>query len=116
MKRTVLILFAAFAINSWAADTAVKGHLIDVACSAAKARRGPASAASHGRNCLRMSTCAGSGYGVLTEDRQFIKFDKDGNEKAVKFLTEITKENDIKVTVHGSVNGSSMTVSSIELQ
>ena len=114
MKRIVVILFAAMAIHSWAADTAVKGHLIDVACSASKARKG--SASGHGRNCLRMSTCAGSGYGVLTEDRQFIKFDKDSNEKAVKFLSEITKDSDIKVTVHGSVNGDTITVSKIELQ
>jgi hypothetical protein len=114
MRRLVLILFATVSISAFAADTAVKGYLIDIACSARKARKS-GSAVSHTKTCLRMPSCEESGYAVLTEDNKVIKFDQDGNERAKKFLTDLAKDNNIKVTVTGTVDGDKMTVSKIEL-
>jgi len=112
--RVFLILFAAMTLSAFAADTTVKGHLVDISCSSELGDR-PGWGAKHSRKCLQMLPCAQSGYGVLTEDKQVVKFDNNGNEQAKKFIETITKPNDIRVTVTGSVNGDHMTVSKIEL-
>jgi hypothetical protein len=113
--RFFLILLAATALNALAPDTTVKGHLVDISCSSDLGQQ-PGWGARHSRKCLLMLPCAQSGYGVLTEDKQVIKFDDKGNEQAKKFLEGITKPNDIRVTVTGSVDGNQITVSKIELQ
>ena len=112
MKKFVLVLFAAMAVSAFAADTTVKGYLVDRACSAESDFKPE----KHSKDCLQMPDCVKSGYAVLTEDKKVIKFDKAGNAQAKKFIASLKKEKDIKVAVTGSVNGDTMTVSKIELQ
>jgi hypothetical protein len=115
MKKFAMILFAAMAVSAFAADTTVKGYLVDLACAAEDGQK-PGFGANHAKDCLQMPDCVKSGYGVLTDDKKVIKFDKAGNQQAKKFIAGITKSNDIKVTVTGTTTGDSMTVSKIELQ
>lgn len=115
MNKFVLILFVAMAASAFAADTAVKGYLVDTACATEDGKK-PGFGAKHSRGCLNMEECAQSGYGVLTADQQYIKFDKAGDATAKEFISHLTKRNDIQVVVTGSVDGSKMTVSKIELQ
>jgi hypothetical protein len=118
MRRLVWILLAIFSMATFAADTAVKGYLVDSSCATRIARRGgllkPGAGSNHNLGCLRI--CEQSGYGVITEDGRYIRFDEDGNAKARKFIAKITKTSEIKVTVNGSLNGDKMTVGKIELQ
>jgi hypothetical protein len=115
MKRTLLVLFAALAITSFAADTTVKGYLVDIACGQEDGSK-PGFGAKHTKECLQMPDCVSSGYGVLTDDKKVIRFDKAGNNQAKKFIGDLKKESDIKVTVTGTFHGDMMTVSKIELQ
>jgi hypothetical protein len=115
VKNLVLVLFLASAISASAADSVVKGYLLDSSC-AANLQKNERSGAGHTKGCLQLPNCEKSGYGVLTEDRKFIRFDKEGNERAKKFIAALSKNTDIKVTVSGEVNGDTMTVSKIELQ
>ena len=115
MKRFAIILFAAAAMSAMAADTAVKGFLVDISCAEDEGQN-PGFGAAHTRQCLQMQDCADSGYGVLTSDKKVIRFDKAGNDAAKKFIAGITKPSDLRVTVTGNVNGDQMTVSKIELQ
>jgi hypothetical protein len=119
MRRFVLIFLTVLSVSAFAADIAVKGYLVDSACATRFARKGglkPGAGSNHSLSCLRTEVCEQSGYGVITEDNRFIKFDQDGNAKAKKFIAEITKTSEIKVTVSGSVDGDKMTVGKIELQ
>jgi len=115
MRKLVLILFAATTLTAFAADTAVKGHLVDMACAREDGQKA-GFGASHTKDCLKMAECMQSGYGLLTDDKKIIMFDAAGNEQAKKFIAALTKTNDIKVTVTGTRNGDTMTVSKIELQ
>jgi hypothetical protein len=115
MKRLVMILFAAISLSAFAADTTVKGYLVDLACAkedGSKAGFG----AKHTKGCLQMDECEKSGYGVMTDDKKVVRFDKAGNEQAKKFIAALTKKTDIKVAVDGAVNGENMTVTKIALQ
>ena len=115
MKRMLLILFAAIATSGFAADTTVKGYLVDIACAQEDGSK-PGFGAKHTKECLQMPDCVNSGYGLLTDDKKVIRFDKAGNDQAKKFIADMKKESDIKVTVTGTFNGDTMTVSKIELQ
>ena len=115
MKKFAIILFATVALSAFAADTAVKGYLVDIACANDEGQR-PDFGIKHSKGCLQMAECAGSGYGVLTDDKRVIHFDKAGNDQAKKFIDGLTKSTDIKVTVTGKLDGEQMTVNKIELQ
>jgi hypothetical protein len=115
MRKFVLILFTAVSISAFAADTTVKGYLVDLSCAKEDGNK-PGFGATHKKGCLQMDDCAASGYGVLTPDKKVVKFDKAGNEQAKKFIADVKKAKDIRVNVTGNVTGDSMTVSKIELQ
>ena len=115
MRKLFLIIFAAAALSAFAADTTVKGYLVDVACASEDGQK-DGFGATHTKECLQMPDCVKTGYGVLTDDKKFIRFDAAGNAQAKKFIASVTKVKDIKVTVTGVRNGDNMSVSKIELQ
>ena len=115
MKKFILVLLASVAIGAFAADTTIKGYLVDVACASEEGQK-PGFGAKHTKDCLLMPECAQSGYAVLTDDKKVIKFDKAGNTKAKQFIAAMKKEKDIKVNVTGTMTGERIAVSKIELQ
>jgi hypothetical protein len=68
---------------------------------------------AHETSCLIM--CADSGYGILTADGTWLKFDAKGNDEALKALKATTKEKGIRVTVTGERKGDSVTVESLKI-
>jgi hypothetical protein len=123
MRRSILFFLVMASMSAFATgpdDTAttVQGYLLDVMCyNRLKPKDNlERAAALHARGCLQGPYCARSGYGVLTVDKRFIRFDQDGNEKVKKFIAGFTKETDIRVMVTGTVNGENMTITKIELQ
>ena len=115
MKKLTLILLAAVALSTFAAETKVQGYLVDLACASEEGQQ-PGCGAKHSKDCLKMPECVKSGYGVLTDDKKVIRFDAAGNQKAKDFIAGLTKEKDIKVNVTGALNGDNITVNKIELQ
>jgi hypothetical protein len=59
--------------------------------------------------------CSKSGYGLMTADGKYLKFDEDGNAKALAALKATSKEKDLKATVHGTVDGDTIKVESVSL-
>ena len=112
MKKIALFILAA-AMCGFGAESTVNGYLVDISC-ASKRGQDTGFGENHSRNCMRM--CKESGYGVLTDDKKLIKFDKAGNEKALHFLSGIAKGDDIQVSVTGTVSGESMSVDKIQLK
>lgn len=115
MRKLILILFTALAVSSFAADTTVKGYLVDLACASEEGQK-PGFGAKHTKDCLEMDDCAKSGYGILTDDKKVIKFDQASNEQAKKFIADLKKTKDIRVNVTGAVKGDTIAVSKIVLQ
>src|SRR5205807_8123010 len=104
MNRVVcgLLVFAGLA----AADS-FSGTVVDVIC------RGK-DLAGHTRECA--VTCAKSGYGMVTAEGKFLKFDEGGNARTLSALKKATKDKDLKAKVSGTVDGDVLKVAAIELQ
>jgi len=104
MKLAVLGLTLA-AASGFAAD--FTGTVVDVMC------RGK-DLAGHTRECA--VTCAKSGFGLVTADGKFLKFDEGGNARTLAALKKSAKEKDLKAKVSGNMDGDVLHVQSIELQ
>jgi hypothetical protein len=83
--------------------------VVDGACS----KKVAADPDSHARTCALQ--CEKSGYGVITKDKGFLKFDADGNAKITEVLKASDKKDHLRVDVTGDVQGDTLKVTSIKL-
>jgi hypothetical protein len=83
--------------------------IVDVNCS----RRAAADPDAHTRDCALK--CAGSGFGIVTNDQHFLKFDDAGNAKIAEALKTSTKKDHLRVNVTGDVQGDTLKVASVTL-
>lgn len=68
---------------------------------------------AHTRDCALM--CAKSGFGVITSDNQYLKFDDAGNKEIIKELKASSKKDHLRVDVKGDVEGDMIKVQSVKL-
>jgi hypothetical protein len=109
-KLAVVLVVASIIVPALAvAETWTNVPLIDKNC-VEKVKADPD---KHETSCLIM--CSKSGYGVLTSDGTWVKFDKKGNEEALKALKATTKENGIRVTVTGERTGDTIKVATLKI-
>lgn len=104
MKKRIAILALAPALmlaETWT------GTVVDVAC---KNKDLP----GHTRDCALR--CSRTGYGIVLPDGKFLKFDEQGNTKALAALKASNKEKDLKVKVNGAIKDDVLEVESIQLQ
>lgn len=83
--------------------------IIDTQCST-KAKSNPD---SHTRSCAL--ACAKSGFGIIDEQGHYLKFDKKGNQTAMKLLESSSKKDHLRVDVSGEKEGDVIHVDSLKL-
>lgn len=69
---------------------------------------------SHTKACALQ--CAKGGYGILTTDGTYLKFDTAGNQKALTALKASKKDSHLRATVEGVRDGDGIKVASIVLE
>lgn len=92
-----------------AAETWRDVSLVDVNCSA-KVKSNPD---AHTRNCALQ--CSKSGFGILTADGTFLKFDSQGNEQAMAALKNSQASDHLRATVTGEREGDTIKVKSLKM-
>jgi hypothetical protein len=100
-----LIALSLLMVGTLAAADSFSGTVVDVMCKAKDL-------AGHTRECA--VTCAKSGYGLVTADGKFLKFDESGNARTLSSLKKLSKEKDLKAKVTGTMDGDVLKVQSIE--
>ena len=83
------------------------GTVVDVMCK-------DKDIAGHTKKCAL--GCAKSGFGLVTSDGKFLKFDEAGNSKTLTALKATDKEKDLKAKVDGTLDGDTVQVSSISIE
>ena len=100
----LVVVFGATALaGEW------QGHLMDAMCAAKMKDK----AAGHKAKCAL--SCAKSGFGLVTADGKYVKFDEAGNAKAQEALKATTKEQDLMVKVTGTLDGETIQVESLRI-
>ncbi len=84
--------------------------VMDVACSK---KATAADADAHTRECAL--ACEKSGFGILTADKKFLKFNATGNTKMLEALKASDKTDHLRVDVSGDVDGDTIKVTSVKL-
>ena len=111
--RILASLFLLFGLSAMPALAAVETYkdvpVVDGNCS----KKVAADPDSHTRPCALK--CAASGFGIVTRDKQFLKFDAEGNTKIVEALKASDKKDHLRVDVTGDVQGDTLKVTSIKL-
>lgn len=102
--RKLFLAFGLFSVAAFAET--VTGTVVDVNCHTKDL-------ANHTKGCA--IGCSKSGYGIVTADGKFVKFDEAGNAKALAALKASQKEKDLKATVTGTMDGDVLKVDSITL-
>jgi hypothetical protein len=109
LRIAVLALSAAAFSGVMAAETFKGVSLIDTQC-VDKVKANPD---KHTVKCAL--TCEDGGYGILTSDGKYLKFDDAGNKQAAAALQATKKTDHIRATVEGTVAGDTIKVSSLKL-
>lgn len=105
-----LVLLGLFAMPAFAlAESFQDVPVVDVKCS----KRAAANPDSHTRQCAL--GCATSGFGIVTNDQKFLKFDAAGNAKILAQLKASQKKDHLRVNVSGDVKGDTLNVTSVQL-
>jgi hypothetical protein len=109
-KLGYLALLGLFALPAFGATESFKDvPVVDSNCSK-KVADNPD---GHTRACALK--CEASGYGVITSDKKFLKFDAEGNKQMVAALKASDKKDHLRADVTGDVEGDSIKVTSIKL-
>ena len=110
MKRVVLLAAIALALPVFAvAENWSSVSIVDVQCSA----KAKANADAHTRDCALM--CARSGFGIVDQGGNFLKFDAKGNQEATKLLQNSSKKDHLRVNVTGTRDGDTIHVQSLSM-
>jgi len=115
VKRILITISMLLALSAPLAAENVEGYLIDKMCSAKVVAGGVDAAKAHTKGCALMPKCKESGFGVVTADGKFLKFDSDGDSMAVKMLGFSSSKDNIKVSVNGEVTGDSIKVKALQI-
>ncbi len=110
-KEFVVFLAMAIALPlAGAVQTWTDVPLVDQNCSR---KFTPKTVDTHTRSCAM--ACERSGYGILTSDDKFLKFDKEGSQEALRELQASTKKDHLRATVTGDLEGNTVKVQSLKL-
>ena len=107
MKRLAILTAGAALLSVAALAETLSGTLVDVMCK-------DKDIAGHTKKCAL--GCAKGGFGLVTSDGKFVKFDEAGNTKALAALKATEKEKDLKAKVEGTMDGEVLQVTSLQIE
>src|SRR5262249_53449144 len=114
-----VFLCAVHLISSPAADKPSTNHwigyLIDITCARERKDKESSLGEDHTKKCLQMPVCDRSGFGILTDANQLLRFDEDGNRRARKLLEGTRRENKLRCVAWGRRSNDLLYVSRMEL-
>lgn len=110
MKRIPTLTLGMVLLTSCAWAGEWSGYLMDTMCAPKMLDK----ASSHTAECMK--NCRQSGYGLVTADGKYIRFNETGNSKALAALEQSDKQDDLAVKVVGELKAGVIHVESLEIQ
>jgi hypothetical protein len=91
------------------------GTLVDVTCATDPKQNIARLRSDHTRRCLLMPVCSESGYALLMDNNDVIRFDTGGNSLALKLIEGHSRNQNWRVSVEGSVEEKTLIVRHLKL-
>jgi hypothetical protein len=110
MKRLIPLVLITLSVPVFAGETWKNVSLVDTMCSA-KVKADPD---KHTTDCA--IACEKGGYGIITADGKFLKFDDAGNTKAIAALKASKKKDTLRAAVTGELSGDTIKVATLSLE
>jgi hypothetical protein len=110
MKRLIPLVLITLSVPAFAGETWKNVSLVDTMCSA-KVKADPD---KHTTDCA--IGCEKGGYGIITADGKFLKFDDAGNTKAIAALKASKKKDHLRAAVTGELSGDTIKVATLSLE
>ena len=115
MIKSRVTVFLLFALASLVYGTEVQGVVIDRDCAQDILKYGRQVIVKKRRQCSLMKDYVRSGYGIITDDRKFLRFDDPGNKKVLALLRNTSERDNLKVIVTGEIDGDTIKVAEMSL-
>ena len=117
-KLLALAIVLATAVAFYAqGDKSVKvnGYLIDNMCAGAhkKDKDFAEWVKKHKTSCALMPNCSGSGFGLVSEDGKFYKFDEAGSKSAHSLMESTEAQSGVLVEAEGTLEGDTLHVTKL---
>ena len=104
LSAFVLLVPGFLAAQDWSNVSIIDSH-----CEV----KAKANADAHPRDCALM--CAKSGYGIIDQSGNYLKFDAKGNAEAKQLLEKSTQKDHLRVDVTGTQDGGTIHVTSLKM-
>lgn len=115
MRITLPTSCLLIAMACLAAGAEVQGVVIDRNCADDILKHGHQVILKQRRDCSLMKNYIRDGYGIVTDDKKFLRFDDTGNQKAIQLLKNTHDKDDLKVIVIGDIEGDTIKVTDMSL-
>lgn len=114
LPLAALVMLASASAMAQTQERTFTGHLVDTVCATGHAHE-DGYATKHENSCNLMPGCIKSGFSLITAEKKVLKFDAKGAEQALALVKKTSKAKDVKATVVGTLNGDTITVSSVSI-
>ncbi|MFL6350996.1 MAG: hypothetical protein ACJ74Z_03980 [Bryobacteraceae bacterium] len=114
--RTILPAAYVFLAMGCLVDGAeVQGLVVNRDCGEDIVKHGRQIILKHSRDCSLRKDYRRDGYGIVTNDQKFYRFDDVGNKKARELLKNIPDKDNLKVIISGAIEGDTIKVDRMSL-
>ena len=110
MRKTSTLALALLLAGMAAPAAEFEGHLMDAMCAATRLNQ----AAGHTLRCIK--NCSKSGFGLVTKEGQYVRFNEAGNVRALRELKETAKQDNLLVKVSGEMKDGVIQVDKLTIE
>lgn len=115
MRTTLSAICLFFGAVCLAHGAEVQGVVIDRNCADDILKHGRQIISKQRRDCSLRRHYRRDGYGIVTDDQKFYKFNDAGNKKAIQLLKNVPDKDNLKVIVSGDIDGDTIKVDLMSL-
>jgi hypothetical protein len=115
MRTTLPAFCLLFSMACLVHGAEVQGLVIDRNCGEDIVKHGRQIIVKQRRDCSLRKRYVRDGYGIVTDDQKFYRFDDAGNKKALQLLKNIPDKDNLKVIVSGDIDGDIIKVDRMSL-
>lgn len=108
-----LILLSCGLESLQAAD--IQGLIVDWNCAKPMVKNGPEKTLKQNKKCSLMKNYKRQAYGLITDDEKFYKLQDPGNRHVLELLKNTPTKDDLRVIVHGDLQGNTITVNDMSI-